>query len=251
METLFVGRNLIFLPQTDSTNSYAISLLKNVNIIEGSVICTDHQTGGKGQRGNVWHSEKGKNITASFVLKPDYLNIGEQYLLYQITSLACHDLLAEILLNSQVDLKIKWPNDILANGKKICGILIENLIGGNSISFSVVGIGLNVNQTNFKGEPNAVSMQILAGKNFERKEVLELLCSKIEMYYLLLKSSKISRINDLYMKKFYGREEWKDFEVKNVKQSLKVKGISEKGLLLLENKEGKLQEFDVKEIKWL
>ena len=149
METLFIGRNIIFLPQVNSTNSYAIEMLKNVNLAEGTLVHTAEQTEGRGQRGSVWKTEKTSNLTASLVLKPTFLDLKNQHYLYQISALACYDALAELLDSSQFDIKIKWPNDILVNKQKIAGILIENNISNTQLSWSVVGVGFNVNQTIF------------------------------------------------------------------------------------------------------
>ena len=114
MNTLFIGKNVLFLPEVESTNTYAINLLRNVNAIEGTLIYTDHQTQGKGQRGTVWSSEIGKNITLSVILQPKFLSIYQSFYLSKITALACYDVLTEILDVSHYDIKIKWPN-----GKKI------------------------------------------------------------------------------------------------------------------------------------
>jgi BirA family transcriptional regulator, biotin operon repressor / biotin---[acetyl-CoA-carboxylase] ligase len=126
METLFVGKNTIFLPEIPSTNSYATHLLKNVNLAEGTVVHTANQTQGRGQWDKRWSSEPSSNLTVSVVLKPTFLELKKQFLLYQIAALACYDTIAGLLNNSQYDIKIKWPNDILINRKKTAGILIEN-----------------------------------------------------------------------------------------------------------------------------
>src|SRR4051812_18760955 len=149
METLFIGKNILFLPETDSTNSYAIELLKNVNPPDGTVVHTARQLRGKGQRGAAWTTEPVSNLTISIIVKPAFLSLANQYFLYIVSALAVHDTTAEFLAPRQFDIKIKWPNDILVNRKKIAGILIENRITGNLINASVIGIGINVNQASF------------------------------------------------------------------------------------------------------
>src|SRR5687768_17275673 len=121
METLFIGKNLLFLHEVESTNTYAMNLLRNVNPIEGTVVYTDHQTMGKGQRGAVWTSKTGQNITASIILKP-LLTQNNTFYLSKISALAVYDVLTDILPIGQYDIKIKWPNDILVNRRKIAGI---------------------------------------------------------------------------------------------------------------------------------
>lgn len=251
METLFIGSNIIFLPEVSSTNSYAIDLLKNVNLCEGSVIHTANQTSGRGQRGNVWNTLPYSNLTASFILNPVFLELKKQYYLYQIAALACYDVMAEILNSSQYDIKIKWPNDILVNGKKIAGILIENIVMNNTINRSIVGIGINVKQCEFDNKINATSLQLLDDKDHSINQTLEVLCHCLEKYYLMLKNGKFDFILETYLQRLYGLNKWVECEINNKPQTLFVKGISVNGLLNLEDKTGLQKEYDIKEVKWI
>ena len=251
METLFIGRNLIFLPEINSTNSYATDLLKNVNLPEGTVIHTAHQTQGKGQRGSVWKAEPASNLIASLILKPSFLEIKKQFVLYQIFALASYDTLAEILNTSQFDIKIKWPNDILVDGKKICGILIENNVQNNRFNWSVAGVGMNINQLQFEKGIHATSAKLLTGQVFDVKRSLELLCKHVEKYYLLLKNGHFSLIQKDYLQRLYGLNTWLNFERSGIVEPLLVEGISETGLLSLQSKDGHRWNVDVKEVKWL
>jgi BirA family transcriptional regulator, biotin operon repressor / biotin---[acetyl-CoA-carboxylase] ligase len=251
MDTLFIGRNLIFLPETHSTNTYATTLLKNVNLVEGTLVHTNHQTKGRGQRGSSWNGEPGSNITASVLLNPFFLELKNHFFLYQITALACYDTTAELLANSQFDIKIKWPNDILVNKNKVAGILIENTILGNRMSWSVIGIGLNINQQLFDEDKKATSIKLLTKKTQEIDVVLSRLCFHLEKYYLQLKNKKFEEINDNYLSHFFGINSFMDFELFGEQKKLFVKGISEKGLLLLEDTDGSIIEMDVKQVKWI
>lgn len=250
METLFVGRNVIFLPEVDSTNSYAIELLKNVNTAEGTVVYTANQTRGKGQRGNVWNSEPASNLTVSFILKPVFLELKNQFLLYQVAALACYDVLAELLNSSQFDIKIKWPNDLLVNEKKIAGILIENAVMNNRLNYSVLGIGMNINQREFDPNIHAVSLQLLLPGDYTLNQMLSVLSLHLEKYYLLLKNNKTETITQRYLAHFYKLHQWQDFEISTQVKKLKVEGVSPNGLLLLTNEQGEQFEYDVKEVKW-
>jgi BirA family transcriptional regulator, biotin operon repressor / biotin---[acetyl-CoA-carboxylase] ligase len=250
MEPLFIGKNVIFLSQVYSTNSHAIELLKNVNPPEGTVIHASSQTHGKGLRGNTWESLPASNLTASVILKPTFLDIKNSYYLYQICALAVQNTIMEILDSSQFDIKIKWPNDILVNGKKISGILIENNIQNNQIKWCVAGIGINVNQDKFLNLHNACSLKSLTRKSPDINHVLKLTCIHLERYYLALKNGKYDLIRTDYLNNLYGRNSFLNFEYEGKVLSLKVKGISEGGLLLLEDDEGKEIQADVKEIKW-
>ena len=251
METLFVGRNIIFLPEINSTNSYATHLLKNVNLPEGTVVHTPNQTDGRGQRGTSWKADAGSNLTASVILKPGFLALQKQFFLYQVMALATYDTLAEMLDESQFDIKIKWPNDLLVNGKKIAGILIENNILNNRFNWSVIGVGINVNQLQFGAGVIATSLALLAGREFEPKRLLEQLCLNTEKYYLALRNNKFQWIQENYFDRFFGLNTWRYFETQNGLERLMVCGLSKAGLLLLKREDGSMMEADVKQIKWL
>lgn len=247
MQTLFIGKNLIFLPQIHSTNSYAIDLLKNVKPAEGTVVYTHHQTHGKGQRGALWEAEKGQNLTASIILNPYFIKPEQQFFLYQISALACYDTITELLKQGQIDIKIKWPNDILLRNKKVSGILIENSIQGSQITGSVIGIGLNVNQTHFAQDIKATSLCAVSNLNFDISKVLADLCKHLEKYYLYLRQLKLDEIQELYIARLFGFREFHAYKINNTLVSLKVIGVSHEGLLVLEDSSGKLHKADVKE----
>ena len=251
METLFIGRNILFLPQVNSTNSYAIEMLKNVNLAEGTLVHTAEQTEGRGQRGSVWKTEKTSNLTASLVLKPTFLDLKNQHYLYQISALACYDALAELLDSSQFDIKIKWPNDILVNNQKIAGILIENNIFNGQINWSVIGFGINVNQTIFDEVFNATSLKLLLEKDLIIKDVLELFCTHFEKRYLQLKNNKFELIKADYLARFFRLNNWMDFEINGEIKKMFVQGMSEDGLLSLRDVYERSHSFDVKQVKWL
>lgn len=254
METLFIGKNLLFLTEVESTNTYAMEMLRNVNTIEGTVIYTDNQTKGRGQRGALWNSETARNITASVVLKPKFLPVEKSFYLSKIAALAVYDVLAEILPQSQYDIKIKWPNDILVDKKKIAGILIENTYQQNIIANSVIGIGINVNQTSFdESIISATSMKLLINKSLERDKVLELLCQKLEKWYFKLKENKLPEIDLTYFEKLYGLNMLLRFLDKNEQVfSAQIKEVNLDGKLGLFIPESqKTEYFDIKELKWL
>lgn len=253
METLFIGKNSLFLHEVESTNTYAMNLLRNVNPIEGSVVYTDNQINGKGQRGAVWASEIGKNITASVILKPHFLGYKQTFYLSKISALAVYDVLTEILPIGQYDIKIKWPNDILVNHHKIAGILIENSFLTNLVHYSVIGIGLNINQSIFNGfEREATSLKMLLNKNLERMQIMELLCRNLEKWYLKLKEQKFDLIDSKYLSVLFGMNQLLEFEDANgIHFKAEPKGVSNEGKLILKQEDLSLKEFDVKELKFL
>lgn len=251
METLFIGQNAIFLPEVESTNSYAIELLKNVNPIEGTLIYTTNQTQGRGQRGNSWMSEPGLNLAVSVILKPSFLRLDKLFYLYIISALAVHDLMAELLDSSQFDIKIKWPNDILVNSKKIAGILNENIISNGVAGTTVIGIGLNLNQSNFEDLTQATSYKILSGKEVEIKKVLAALCKHFEYYYFKLKNNHLDELLTSYYSHFYKLGEMQSFKIKDQIQLFHVKGINKSGLLHLIDDNGTDHYFDIKQATWI
>lgn len=251
METLFVGQNSIFLPEVDSTNSYAIGLLKNVNPFEGTVVYTFNQTQGRGQRGNQWISESGANIAFSAILKPSFLSAKNVFQLYIISALAMHDVLTRLPESSQFDIKIKWPNDILVNGKKIAGVLCETFLQNNSVTAAVIGIGLNVNQALFPDVINATSLSVLYGHPFDLKKLMEEMCISVEKFYLKLKNGHSEKIITDYLNCFYKLNEWQLFRVHQQEGKYLVKGINKDGLLQLQNESEDVISCDIKEAFWI
>lgn len=253
METLFIGKNLLFLPEVESTNTYAMNMLRNVNAIDGTVVYTDNQTHGKGQRGASWNSAIASNITASVILKPAFLSVGDSFFLSKISALSIYDLLTDVLDNSHYDIKIKWPNDILVNSKKIAGILIENNYNANSLQNTVIGIGLNVNQADFgQLEGIATSLKQLAGKEHNRKELLEKLCSCLEKWYLALKSGKTAFITEIYLSRIKGMNAHLTFKIPDNRMfRAKMIDVNHEGKLCLEMDDLSIRRFDIKELQFV
>ncbi|MCA0431045.1 MAG: biotin--[acetyl-CoA-carboxylase] ligase [Bacteroidetes bacterium] len=250
METLFIGSNCIFLTEIDSTNSYAIELLKNVNIIDGTIIHTHHQTKGRGQRGNAWVTEKASNLTLSVVLNTHNIQANKQFYLSKCAALACYDLMAHYLNKSQYDIKIKWPNDILVNKKKIGGILIENIYKGENLKNSVIGVGINLNQKHFENVNNATSLAQL-GYEINLNLALEQFCKYFEKYILLLRQNKLNVINELYFNNLYGYKALHSFKINNVIKQLKIDTVYENGKIALLDENGLLFVFENKEIQFV
>lgn len=253
MDTLFIGKNVLFLPEVESTNTYAINLLRNVNVIEGTVVYTNNQTKGKGQRGAVWNSEIGKNITLSVILQPRFLSIQHSFYLSKIVALACYDLLTELLVNSHNDIKIKWPNDILVDKKKIGGILIENNINSNQFHYAVIGVGFNVNQEYF-GELATIATSLKLEKNcdFDNAVVMQLFYSKLEKWYFKLKENKLDFIHANYISHLFGINDVHQFVEKTGKVFVaEILNVEENGKLVLKKMDNELVSYDLKEIKLL
>jgi BirA family transcriptional regulator, biotin operon repressor / biotin---[acetyl-CoA-carboxylase] ligase len=176
---------LIELESVDSTNNYAMARIHEGMAFNGMAFITRDQWGGKGQRGKNWLSEPGQNLTMSVVLEPGDLILSQQFLFSAAIALG----ILELVKNQKKGKwSIKWPNDIYWNDRKAAGILIENIIHGKNWPFSVVGIGINLNQETFPPEiPNAVSLKNITGKNYEPVSLARELVSIIQNQILLLK----------------------------------------------------------------
>lgn len=180
---LFDNKTYIYMTECLSTNDYLLKLLKKKPYKEGTIVHTSYQTKGRGQRNNNWISEKDKNLTFSFLLSPN-IKLSSQFLLHILTSISLYKSLNSFNLNH---VSIKWPNDIYVREKKIAGILIENLVFKKSIHWAVVGIGLNVNQTNFNAL-NATSIFNEINQKVEVKKFLEIFKEILMKEYLKISS---------------------------------------------------------------
>jgi BirA family biotin operon repressor/biotin-[acetyl-CoA-carboxylase] ligase len=250
METLFIGQNAVHLTAVGSTNSYASEMLRQIRPAEGTIVYTFEQTSGRGQRGNTWMSEPNKNVALSLVLYPSFLPANGQFLLTKMASLAVYDLMAEMLPAKAREIRIKWPNDIYAGGKKIAGILIENTLSDQQIQNSVTGIGINVNQADF-GDLNAVSLSLLSGQEHDLQGIITRLCSHLEARYLQLRAGKTELLGHQYLQQLYRLDEWKKYSTGTEIFEGRIRSVSETGKLQIELQDAGLREFDLKEIAFI
>jgi BirA family biotin operon repressor/biotin-[acetyl-CoA-carboxylase] ligase len=197
-ETRQFGKKTVHFHECPSTNTEAVRFTEINGIHHGAVFICDHQSAGRGQAGNRWESEPKKNLTFSIVLEnpvePEnhfYLNI--------FLSLALSRCLSQ---HTGREVQVKWPNDLMAGGKKLGGILIENTIQGKIIRYSVAGIGLNVNQTLFN-IPSATSLALLTGTNFEKDVLLESLLMAMEVEFNRLKKNDFPGLLADWLKHLY------------------------------------------------
>lgn len=185
--------NLVRFDTIDSTNSEAL----RGNYPEGTIITAEHQTNGRGQRGNSWNSKKSQNLTFSLVHYPN-IHLADSFQISMVAALAITDLLKTF----GIDSRIKWPNDIYVGNQKIAGILIENSLSGDSIIHkTVIGIGLNVRQTEFPSNiPNPTSMA-LCGVDVSPENLPEELLSRLTFRFSEPKQTIYSRYRDLMWRK--------------------------------------------------
>lgn len=244
--TSWLGRSYHFFEELPSTNSYAKQMNGELSH-HGSLVVTDYQTGGRGQYDRKWKVEPGENLTFSLVFEPQK---GERFTLL---TLACALAVSEVIdSKAGLETKLKWPNDVLCNGKKLCGVLTETQFSGNKVERVVVGIGLNVNQTCFEGE-FAKSATSLASENegaFSREELLAELIQKIEYYYRLWNQYNPDLIK-LINRKMLGFGEWTHLTVNNkeLEGEYKFLGVNEAGALVALDKELDIKTFAYEQVR--
>jgi len=244
-----IGKNIIKLTEVNSTNLFASQLIKENNVIEGTVIIAESQTSGKGQAESKWESESGKNLTFSIILIPVFLPLASQFLLSKVVSLAIIDFLNKLSINN---LTIKWPNDIYVGKQKIAGILIENMILGREYTTAIIGIGININQTQFSSNvPNPISLKLLSNKDFNIEECLNALLIEVEKRYNQLKFLKYQLIDNDYLKALYNFNKWSSYSYLSKIIIARIIGVNKYGKLILEKENNTMIECDLKEIKYV
>ncbi|MGY6522329.1 MAG: biotin--[acetyl-CoA-carboxylase] ligase [Mongoliitalea sp.] len=243
--TVFLGKEIIYLTECHSTNEYAQQLLKQKEAGEGMIIFTDMQTKGKGQRGNRWWTEPGMNLTFSLILEPKFLRSNQQFDLNMVVCLS----LWELLNQYDADFVIKWPNDIIHKKHgKIAGVLIENSLQSQWMESSVVGIGLNVNQ-DMQIIPRALSLFNLTGETYDLWVILEKLVQRIEWNYIRLKRGEIRLLRNSYLKNLLNYQQKQLFSDGEVFEGVII-GVGEDGKLLVD-KAGSIHAYGFKEIQYL
>lgn len=246
-KTLFVGKNVRYFSSCQSTNDLAAEIIQRKEAFEGAFVITDNQLAGRGQRGNNWEAHPGMNITLSVLLKPSFLLASKQFDLNIAISLAIHDLLNGKQLPN---LSIKWPNDIYVDNKKMGGILIENILVGNYIGWSIIGVGLNVNQHSFEN-PNATSLRIeTKGKEQDIQQLIEKLAEFVEKRFLELKAGKTAEQKKAYVENLFRLEEWHNFQSSGETFAGQIIDVSPTGKLIVKTPKT-VMNFDFKEISYI
>lgn len=232
----------------DSTNTKLKELLEQKNLPEFSAVITTNQTAGRGQIGNIWESEENKNLTFSILLYPHFLNVQKQFRLSQMVTTAISD----ALKNYIPEIKIKWPNDIYVGEKKLAGILIENTLSGSTITSTIIGVGLNVNQEVFlSSAPNPVSMRMLTGRDFDNETIFLQIRQALFMRYIYWMGHGFRAIKKDYFKLLYRNDGFYMFKDDNGEFSAKIDSIQESGHLLLTDLSGNQRIYAFKEVSFV
>jgi len=238
------NKNHIYFEDIDSTNEFALSLRRMPLFKEGLIITTDYQSQGKGQEGNKWYSKKGLNILLSIVIEPR-ISLNKQFDISKLVSLSCYNFLLCLGLSP----RIKWPNDILINNKKIAGVLIQNIVSNDTISYSVIGIGINVNQHNFpEFTPSATSLSLELKKQQNCVYLRDKFLENLGNY--LIDYRKGCDLDVVYHQALFLKDKMANFQQANQKFKGIIRRVSLNGILEIEVNKS-IKEFKTQEIKFI
>ena len=237
----------IHLTETDSTNRYARELPTPCGL---TLITTDHQTAGRGQRSNSWESERGKNLLFTLTLPPCDIAASEQFVLCEIISVV----ICEALSTYTPGIRIKWPNDIYYRDHKLCGILIEHDIEGSCLARSIIGIGLNVNQTTFLSDaPNPISLCQVLGREVEREELLQSITTHFAELLHQYTSAWLTRdaLHERYTTLLYRKGIEATYQDVDGRFTATLRHVAPDGRLFLEDLQGQTRSYLFKEVAFV
>ncbi len=235
------------LTSVDSTNNYAMGMIRDGVAKHGGAWFSFEQTNGKGRRGKIWEVQSGKNIIVSIAVMPDFLTVYQQFHLSIASSLACVDFLTKY---TGYETKIKWPNDIFWNDRKAGGILIENIIKGTTWESAVIGIGININQTEFNLDSvfMPVSLKQITGKEYDIVELARELHKTVMKRYEELQNNGFEKMLIEYNQCLFGLDEKIKLKKDNMVFETTLQGVSPQGkLITVDSSE---REFDFDEVEW-
>lgn len=238
------------LDATNSTNSYLKELVREGELHNWTVVSAREQTRGRGQQGASWFSDEAKNLTFSVLINDTGLKATDQFLLNCAISTG----MFRVLKSYEIPrLKVKWPNDIMSGSSKLAGILIENSLINDRIAYSIVGIGLNVNQEEFPSDlPYATSMKQRTRKHYNRDELLEELIESFKREIDLIRSGQYVLLRKNYTEQMYRRKTPRMFRTPGGQPFMaQIEGTTEKGLLILSKEDGSIAHYAFKEIEYL
>lgn len=238
--------NYLFVEQTTSTNSQLASLLKEP-LKEGFILQTNFQVKGKGQGLNSWESEMGKNLLFSILLYPNFMHPAKQFLLSKAVAVA----IVNVLNGMKKGFQVKWPNDIYYADKKLAGILIETAIMGATLKHAIFGIGINVNQEEFKKAPNPVSLKQILGKVVHIPTLLSELKASILKEYVDLSRGNVESISYQYEANLFRKSGvWKFKEDDEVFEA-SITSVEDDGRLILKTTNHEIRKYWIKEVEFL
>lgn len=243
MRSGVIGDHIIELEVCDSTNKYAADLLAVGEAAHGTVILAHEQTAGTGQRGRVWISGPRRDIAMSIVLMPERMKASEQFALAQVAALAVHDVVTEAMRASvgrhQERVRIKWPNDVLIDRRKVAGILVQNEVSGQRLTSSVIGIGMNVNSNDLEADFNATSLRMETATEHDRMQLVRELSRRVQHWW----NTHLTRPAELgtrYAELLWSKGRFADLELDGEPFSARPMGVDADGRLLVEDENGQV-----------
>lgn len=239
---------LTHLDEIESTNEWMLQSLKqNKNLNHGDMVMADFQSNGRGQMNNHWESERGKNLLCSIILFPKRMQANAQFPISEAVALAVADYLD---IRSSF-ISVKWPNDIYWNDKKIAGILIENNLSGNYLSDCIVGIGLNLNQSEFKSDaPNPISLNTITKRFFDPKTAAKRI--RIHLMSRFWQAENTPDIlHEEYLKKLYRRDITATYKDANGTFIGVITDVETTGHIVIKDESGNLRRYAFKEVQFV
>ena len=250
--TNFIGNDSVFLESVNSTNDFLKQLVSKKTLNEGFVVTASYQMNGKGQMGSHWLASKDLNYLGSILLYPHFIPITDFFKLNQMVSLACIEALNGYLSdhNHSGELKVKWPNDIYLNQKKIGGILIENSVLQTTIQQSIIGIGINLFEPSFPASiPNATSLALQFPNTPWDDTFKHRLYHAIEKYYLKVKNRQ--NLKQEYLNNLLFMNLSRNFKDASGPFSGEIIDVEESGLLLIKDQQENIRKYGFKEVEFL
>ncbi|MGZ5134547.1 MAG: biotin--[acetyl-CoA-carboxylase] ligase [Flavitalea sp.] len=243
---LRIGDPFIELPTVDSTNNYAMGQVQKAMAKHGTVYFAHNQTAGKGQRGKSWTTKPGENLILSVVIVPIELTLFDTFYLSAGITIACYDFFKNY---AGEETSIKWPNDLYWRDRKAGGILIENVIRNDVWKYSIIGIGININQTEFPSElVNPISLKQITGSGYHTVQLAKELCTQLERRYQFLKKEKTGLLS-IYNQNLYKRDQRVKLKKTNIIFETIVSGVSSTGKLI--TRDTMEREFGFGEVEWI
>lgn len=241
---------VITLKEVDSTNNYLRNLPAGQIEKEFVAVVAKSQTSGRGQRGNTWESAPGKNLTFSIRMNPTFLTAREQFILSQAMALSVKETLDDYVRAPHP--RIKWPNDIYWNRKKLCGILIETNLIGKNLETCIIGVGINLNQEEFHSDaPNPVSVWQITGHTTEPLAIMKKVIQRFVTYYEQIRQGHTHDLIEHYHKALFRRVGYHHFRQGETLFDARIRGVESDGHLLLEDREGNIRTYSFKEVEYV
>lgn len=237
----------IRLTETDSTNNYVKRLIaeRHPDAQSDLIVTTESQTAGRGQRGNSWETEPGKNIIYTMLVHPSTLLPSNIFYLSEVVALS-------VVQSLGSGFRVKWPNDIYWGDRKVAGILIETDLMGRSVANAIIGVGVNVNQEHFVSDaPNPISLRQIVGHELDREDLLVRIMQRFSELYGMMLAGETAALHALYRSLLYRGEGFHTYENENGRFEARIRDVEPTGHLLLEDRQGVVKRYAFKEVAFV